>query len=149
MTSYVTKLLETLGIDETNVPFISRIREQDAFLLLHFPLGTFYQPVTCYEKGVLGQCHAVTAYMCLSNPDWIYCFGLAECGDCLTEWSIHSWCLNADKELIEPTTLVRQKYVGIEVPEHLKKSFIWEEIPNILRMGFTITPNMWMYLLTE
>ena len=51
MTSYVTKLLETLGIDETNVPFKSRIREQDAFVLLSFPLGTFYQPVTCYEKG--------------------------------------------------------------------------------------------------
>ena len=61
MTSYVTKLLETLRIDPDDVPFKSRIREQDAFLLLHFPLGTFYQPVTCYEKGVLGQCHAVTA----------------------------------------------------------------------------------------
>ena len=73
MTSYVTKLLETLRIDPDDVPFKSRIREQDAFLLLHFPLGTFYQSVTCYEKGVIGQSHAVTSYMCLSNPDWIYC----------------------------------------------------------------------------
>ena len=150
MSSYLDQLLEKLGIDSDNLPFKNRIREQDAYLLLHSPLlGTFYNSVISYEKGLLGECHAVTAYLCLSNPTWKYCFGLAEHGECLTEWSIHSWCLNEEKQLVEPTPLIRNKYVGTEIPEHLKKTFIWEEIQNIIRMGFFITPEMWTYLLTE
>ena len=150
MSSYLDQLLEKLRIDSDNLPFKNRIREQDAYLLLHSPLlGTFYNSVISYEKGLLGECHAVTAYLCLSNPTWKYCFGLAEHGECLTEWSIHSWCLNEEKQLVEPTPLIRNKYVGTEIPEHLKKTFIWEEIQNIIRMGFVITPEMWTYLLTE
>ena len=150
MSSYLDQLLEKLRIDSDNLPFKNRIREQDAYLLLHSPLlGTFYNSVISYEKGLLGECHAVTAYLCLSNPTWKYCFGLAEHGECLTEWSIHSWCLNEEKQLVEPTPLIRNKYVGTEIPEHLKKTFIWEEIQNIIRMGFFITPEMWTYLLTE
>lgn len=150
MSSYLDQLLEKLGIDSDNLPFKNRIREQDAYLLLHSPLlGTFYNSVISYEKGLLGECHAVTAYLCLSNPTWKYCFGLAEHGECLTEWSIHSWCLNEEKQLVEPTPLIRNKYVGTEIPEYLKKTFIWEEIQNIIRMGFVITPEMWTYLLTE
>ena len=150
MTTYVKRLLEKLHIEEDDVPFKQRIREQDAYLLLHSPnLGTFHNNAVSYEKGVLGECHAVTAYMCLENPNWKYCYGLAEHGECLTEWSIHSWCLNEQNQIIEPTPLIRNRYIGIELSDRFKQIFIWEELGIMMKLGFVITPEMWTKLLVE
>jgi len=131
---YLKQLLDKFNISSEDMCFTSHIRKQDAWLMIDNNPGYFNFPVIIHPNAVLGECHAVAAHLALHNPTWKLCFGLAEWGECVTEWGMHSWCIDDKNQIIEPTTLIRNRYIGVVIPENFKSSLIWEELSNIQRV---------------
>lgn len=64
-------------------------------------------------NAIPGQCHKVAALDKKLNPTWKLCIGFAMSDENVaTEWHHHSFCIDDNGNIIEPTTHERVRYVG-------------------------------------
>lgn len=132
------------GTWEDQVTPLKRIRDQDLLLLAEAPARRFNgEDALEYEHARDQECHALAAHAWLSNPGWQLVFGFAaQESMCSADWHLHSFCLNESGQVVEPTPLYRQDYWGVVLPEAQALAYVAEEVENITRLGFELTPAM-------
>ena len=69
-------------------------------------------PCKILKQAKLRECHARAVLGKLLNPSWKLVIGFALIDDGDIEWVFHSFLINDNDEIIEPTPLKRDKYWG-------------------------------------
>ncbi len=121
---------------------LARIRDCDLVLLTDH-CGQRFSGADAieYEHAREQACHAMAAHAWLTNPTWSMVFGFAAVESlCSSEWHLHSFCLADTGEVVEPTPLGREYYWGVVLSEAQAASMAREELENIAKLGFTLSP---------
>lgn len=142
------KLYETLvarlpGTWDDIITPMNQFRDSDLVLLTENPGKRFNgESAVEYEHAREQQCHAMAAHAWLSNPGWTLVYGFASQESlCSAEWHLHSFCLDGFGTVVEPTTLGRDYYWGVVLSENQAIEMAREELGNIARLGFTLSPD--------
>lgn len=88
-------------------------------------------PVKENLAGVMGQCHALASYLWLCNPSWKLYLGFGyqdEEVPCNSSWYLHSFLVDTEGVIVEPTPLERDGYWGAPLSGELLKNSIREEL---------------------
>ncbi len=66
------------------------------------------------DRAIRAECHVVAKHLKEFNPDWQLVQGFCATEEgCGTEWHFHSFCINEEGTIIEPTPIIRDRYFGI------------------------------------
>lgn len=132
------------GTWEDFVSPIDCFRDQD-LLWLTQPGGRCFDAETAeeYAHARMQECHAMAAHAWLSNPGWQLVLGFAAMESCCsTEWLFHSFCVTESGQVVEPTPLGRGHYWGVVLSEDQAVIAVREELDNLVRLGFELTPAL-------
>lgn len=68
------------------------------------------------DIAVNGQCHQIAKSLKLANPEWKLYIGFCDTESLVSaDWNLHSFCVDTEGNIIEPTNIERYRYFGIEV----------------------------------
>ncbi len=76
----------------------------------------FKREIIISPNAIPNQCHKVAALDKKLNPTWKRCVGFAMSDDtcgCGCEWHYHSFCIDDFGNIVEPTPIIRSRYVGV------------------------------------
>lgn len=118
-----------------NVTDIADLRKEDLETLLgDFTVFSKNNPVKRLKGAPDQECHAVAAHLWHTNPGYKLVCGLAyseERTEDLSSWHFHSFCIDTDGVIVEPTPIVRDWYVGSVLTEEQARKSYKEELENI------------------
>ena len=123
----------------------TKIREMD--LLWVGCKGVLHdKKVILSDYLIYHECHAVSSYIWLNNPHYHYVLGFAYEND-NDIWYFHSFLINDEGVIIEPSPIVRQVYWGRVMSFAETRIHVCEELDNIRNLGLEVTDKMLEVLL--
>ena len=114
------------------------LRAKDLRWLTGAPRKVFRGDPRTYANAVSQQCHAAAAHAWLTNPGWTLVLGFA-CMEsmCGLEWHFHSFCLDENGTVVEPTPLTRDQYWGVPLDRDTAAEVAEEETVNFAKLGLS------------
>lgn len=132
------QLLEFLPNHCENVTPSRVFREQDLQMILEdFTVFRRNHPVRRLRGAPDQECHAVSAWLWKTNPGYRIICGMAyseELNESCSDWHFHSFCVDQEGVIVEPTPIVRDWYVGSVLTPEQATVFYEEEVENIKKL---------------